>query len=381
MRHSTDRILTTHTGSLPRPRELARALGRRWLGRLDLAEAPRLCDRVRDAVADVVRRQTDAGVDVVSDGEMNKVAFSAYVTERLTGFAGDQSSYTFADLVDYPAVAKRVGIPDGRAGGLPSCVEPVTYVGGQAVKQDLANLRAALEGAEVTEAFIPAVSPGVISYSMQNRYYGSEDDYLAALAEAMREEYGAIANAGFLLQVDCPDLAASRHLNYADLDLKQFRARITAHVEALNEALRTIPPERVRLHVCWANYAGPHHRDVALRDIIDIVLRARAHAIVLEAANPRHGHEWRVFEDVALPEDKILIPGVIDTTTNYIEHPELVAERITRYAELVGRERVIAGTDCGFGTAITYETVAPELVWPKLATLSEGARLATQRLW
>jgi 5-methyltetrahydropteroyltriglutamate--homocysteine methyltransferase len=372
-----ERILTTHTGSLPRPWDL--------VGTLEAFDAGTLPDpaafqaRVRQAVADVVRKQAAAGVDLVNDGEQGKVGYSTYVRHRLTGFEGSSVVAQRADWADFPeALARNPRSSVAR----PSCTGPIEWRDRDAVTRDINNLRAALGGAPVAEAFMTAASPGVIAHFLRNEHYPSREAYLARLTDVMKEEYDAIARAGFVLQVDCPDLAMSRHLAFAELTTAQFVKIAEANVEALNHALRDIPPDRLRMHLCWGNYEGPHHRDVPLRDILPVVLKARPHAISLEGANPRHEHEWAVFRDVKLPDDKVLIPGVLDSTTNFIEHPELVAQRIVRYAEVVGRERVIAGSDCGFGTfARARPQVEPEIVWAKLAAMAEGARLATAILW
>ena len=377
MKRSTERILTTHTGSLPRPWDL--------VGTLEAFDAGTLPDRaafdarVRQAVADVVRKQAAAGVDLVNDGEQGKVGYSTYVRHRLTGFEGSSVVAQRADWADFPeALARNPRSSVAR----PSCTGPIEWRDRGAVVRDVENLKAGLAGVKVTEAFMTAASPGVIAHFLRNEHYPSREAYLARLTDVMKEEYDAIAKAGFVLQVDCPDLAMSRHLAFAELSTAQFVKIAEANVEALNHALRDIPPDRLRLHLCWGNYEGPHHRDVPLRDILPVVLKARPHAISLEGANPRHEHEWAVFRDVKLPDDKVLIPGVLDSTTNFIEHPELVAQRIVRYAEVVGRERVIAGSDCGFGTfARSNPQVEPEIVWAKLAAMAEGARLATSTLW
>jgi 5-methyltetrahydropteroyltriglutamate--homocysteine methyltransferase len=391
MQHSEDRILTTHTGSLPRPDELSEIMVRRESGQLTEAEVAGLPALVRAAVARVVDRQVDAGIDVVSDGEMSKIGYATYVKERLTGFEGEPGALAVADLDDYPGFAGRALA--GLVTGTPSCTGPVEYVGAETLAVDLGNLRAALAGraggadvadgdvAGVTEAFVPAASPGVISIYLQDHHYGDHGPYLGALAAAMRQEYEAIVAAGFVLQIDAPDLAMGRHVQYSDLSLADYRARLALHVEALNEAIRNIPPDRIRVHLCWGNYEGPHHRDVPLADIVDVVMRVDAQALAFEGANHRHGHEWQVFESFALPDGKLIIPGVIDTSSNYVDHPELVAQRICRYAELVGRERVIAGSDCGFATFASFLPIDPRIAWAKLASLAEGARLATSRLW
>ena len=382
MERSVERILTTHTGSLPRPDDLVPLLYA--LDQGQLGDQAAFQARIADAVAEVVRRQLDAGIDVVNDGEMGKVGYSTYVKDRLTGFEGQARQWMVAsDVADFPEFAARFA--QERAGGssfaAPACTGPIAYTGLDAVRRDCENLRAALQGVAPAETFMSAASPGVISLFLENQYYPSHEAYLFALADAMKAEYDAIHRAGFLLQVDCPDLAAGRHTQFADAGLDEFRKNVALHVEALNHALGDIPPDRLRLHLCWGNYEGPHHRDVPLADIIDIVLAARPAAISFEAANPRHEHEWAVFRDVALPDGKVLIPGVLDSTTNFIEHPELVAQRIARFAGLVGRENVIAGTDCGFATFAGRSAVDPRITWAKLQAMAEGARLASAQLW
>jgi 5-methyltetrahydropteroyltriglutamate--homocysteine methyltransferase len=378
MQRSTDRILTTHTGSLPRPLDLAAMLEAQDAGSVPDPEA--FNARVRRAVNEMVRKQAEIGVDIVNDGEQSKVGYSTYVRHRLTGFEGSSSMPVRADWADFPEAAARVG----RASTVirPACNGPIAWKDQAALQQDIANLKAALSEVQPTEGFMTAASPGVIAHFLRNEYYPSRDAYLAHLSDIMKEEYDAIVQAGFLLQVDCPDLAMGRHLAFPDLSTSEFLKIAEANVEALNHALRDIPPERLRLHLCWGNYEGPHHRDIPLKDIMSTVLKARVQAISLEGANPRHEHEWAVFKDVKLPEDKVLIPGVLDSTTNFIEHPELVAQRIVRYAEVVGKENVMAGTDCGFGTFArsTYQ-VEPEIVWEKFRAMAEGARLASQVLW
>jgi 5-methyltetrahydropteroyltriglutamate--homocysteine methyltransferase len=377
MKRSTDRILTTHTGSLPRPDDLVTMLYARDKG--ELQDPAAFAARVREATAEVVQKQIEVEIDIVNDGEVSKVGYSTYVKDRLTGFEGEAGPLRAADVLEFPEYAKRVF----RATIMqrPACTGPITYKDKEALHKDIENLKAALQGVNPEEAFMSAASPGVISLFLKNDYYPNHDAYLAALADAMKEEYNAIYQAGFLLQVDCPDLAMGRHIQFADASLEEFRKKAELHVEALNHALADIPPERMRLHLCWGNYEGPHHRDVPLRDIIDIVLKARPAAISFEAANPRHAHEWKVFQEFTLPPDKVLIPGVLDSTTNYIEHPELVAERICRFAEVVGRENVIAGTDCGFSTFAGLTTVDPQITWAKFRAMAEGARLASQQLW
>ena len=377
MKRSTERILTTHTGSLPRPWDLVATLEALDAG--TLPEPAAFEARVRHAVAEAVRKQVAAGVDIVNDGEQGKVGYSTYVRHRLSGFDGSSVVAQRADWADFPeALARHPRSSVSR----PSCTGPIEWRDRAAVGKDVANLAAALTDVKPADAFMTAASPGVIAHFLRNEHYPSREAYLARLTDVMKEEYDAIARAGFVLQVDCPDLAMSRHLAFAELSTAQFLKIAEANVEALNHALRDIPPDRLRLHLCWGNYEGPHHRDVPLRDILPVVLRARPHAISLEGANPRHEHEWAVFRDLKLPDDKILIPGVLDSTTNFIEHPELVAQRIVRYAEVVGRDRVIAGSDCGFGTfARSTPQVEPEIVWVKLAAMAEGARLASETLW
>jgi 5-methyltetrahydropteroyltriglutamate--homocysteine methyltransferase len=384
MRRSTERILTTHTGSLPRPDDLVRQMQLQMRG--VPVDAAAFAARTRAAVAEAVRKQVSAGVDVVNDGEQSKVGFSTYVKERLTGFGGAvaQRPPARSDVLDFPTYAARdrPAVPEGRwTMDLPSCDGPISYVGQAALAEDIANLQAALQGAGVAEAFLSAASPGVISFILPNQYYPSHEAYLGALGAAMKTEYEAIHRAGFILQVDCPDLAMGRHFQFAEASLEEFRRNARLHVEVLNEALRDIPAERVRLHLCWGNYEGPHHRDVPLRDILDLVLEARPAGLSYEAANPRHAHEWQIFESVKLPPDKILIPGVLDSTTNYVEHPELVAQRLLQLTRLVGRENVVAGTDCGFATFADSARVDPAIAWAKLAALAEGAALASKALW
>jgi 5-methyltetrahydropteroyltriglutamate--homocysteine methyltransferase len=377
MKRSSHRVLTTHTGSLPRPHELTATLEAMDAG--TLPDAHTFDARVRSAVSLAVRKQIDAGVDVVSDGEQGKVGYSTYVRHRLTGFEGRSTPRVRADWADFPEAVARHG---RSAVSRPACNGPIDWKDRDAVQKDIANFRAALGGTSPEEAFMTAASPGVIAHFLGNEYYPSRDAYLARLAEVMKEEYDAIVRAGFVLQVDCPDLAMSRHLAFADLDTREFLKIAQANVEALDHALRDVPPDRVRMHLCWGNYEGPHHRDIPLQDIIGIVLKARPQAISFEGANPRHEHEWVVFREVRLPEGKVIIPGVLDSTTNFIEHPELVAQRIVRYAELVGKENVIAGSDCGFGTfARSNPQVEPEIVWAKLRAMADGARLASAALW
>jgi 5-methyltetrahydropteroyltriglutamate--homocysteine methyltransferase len=381
MQRSANRILTTHAGSLPRPRDLVEMLRARDRGQ-PYDEAA-LEARVPQAVAEVVRRQIETGLDVISDGEMGRIGFAAYVKDRMEGFGGQWQRPRPADFRAFPEFARQAAQGDDSSWQIvtPTCIGPITYRDPADIRRDTANLRAALDGNRPTEVFMTAPSAGIVTSFFENRYYPSREAYVYAVADALKEEYRAITEAGFLLQIDAPDLGLCRHLDFADRSLEEFQAFVTQCIEALNHALAGIPPDRVRLHVCWGNSESPHIFDVPLRDILPILLRANVGALSVEAANPRHGHEWKVFRDVKLPDGMILIPGVIDTTTNFVEHPELVAERIGRYAELVGRENVIAGTDCGFGTAAGRARVEATVSWAKLGALVEGARLASEELW
>ena len=379
MKRSDDRILTTHTGSLPRPSGLVPVLREKEAGKIS-DEAFGV--RVRDAVAEIVRRQIEVGVDIVNDGEAGKPSYATYVKDRLTGFDGEADQMAIADLADFPEFGERFA----RNGVIetlkrPACTGPIAYRDRKAVDADIANLKAAVAGAKPTEAFMSAASPGVISIFLGNHHYKTHEAYVGALADAMKTEYAAIHEAGLILQVDCPDLAMGRHIKVPDASVAEFRQNIEMHVEALNHALGKIPSDRVRIHLCWGNYEGPHHRDVPLRDVIDIVLKAHAAGISYEAANPRHEHEWAVFKNIKLPDGKILIPGVIDSTNNYIEHPELIAQRICNIANVVGRENVIAGSDCGFATVADYSPVDPKITWEKFKSMAEGAGIASRQLW
>jgi 5-methyltetrahydropteroyltriglutamate--homocysteine methyltransferase len=380
MVRNVDRFLTTHTGSLPRPDDLVRIMYAKEEGQaVDRAE---LAAKIRDAVARIVAKQKEAGIDIINDGEMSKPSYATYVKDRLSRFGGTGNTFVYQDLVDFPNLAKRVfGDPGRSRRKTPACIGPITFRDREAVQTDIENLASAVGTKGSMQAFISAASPGVISLFFRNEYYSSEDAHLEAIAAAMRFEYEAIVAAGLDLQIDCPDLAMGRHIQYANLGLPEFRKRAIKHVEALNHALANVPAERVRVHLCWGNYEGPHHRDVPLADIVDIIFRARPDFISLEAANPRHAHEWALFETIKLPEGKILIPGMIESKSNFIEHPELIANRISNYANLVGRENVIAGSDCGYGTWVGQAAVDPDILWAKFAALAEGARIATRRFW
>jgi len=380
MKRSTERFLTTHTGSLPRPDDLVRIMYAKEEG--VPVEPAALADRIEAAVRDVVRRQVEAGLDVVNDGEMSKPSYATYIKDRLEGFGGTGNTFVYQDLATFPKLAQRVfGDPGRSRRKTPACNAAIRVRDPDAARIDVEHLKKAVAGTSATETFLTAASPGVVSLFFRNEHYPTAEAYLEAIAEAMRVEYETIAGAGIILQIDCPDLGMGRHIQYADLALPEFRKKAMLHVEALNHATRNIPPDRLRMHLCWGNYEGPHHCDVALSDVIDVVFRARPSAIALEAANPRHAHEWKVFETVKLPDGKMLIPGVIESKSNFIEHPELIAQRIGRYANLVGRENVMAGSDCGFGTWVGQAAVDPDVVWAKMAAMAEGARIASREFW
>jgi 5-methyltetrahydropteroyltriglutamate--homocysteine methyltransferase len=380
MKRSTDRFLTTHTGSLPRPEDLIRMMYAKEEG--VPVDAVALSQRVAAAVEEVVRKQAAAGVDVINDGEMSKPSYATYIKDRLSGFGGTGNTFVYQDLTDFPNLAKRVfGDPGRSRRKTPACNAAIGVRNPQAAQTDVDHLKSALAGVEAQEAFMTAASPGVVSLFFRNEHYPTEEAYLFAIAEAMRQEYETVARAGIVLQIDCPDLGMGRHIQHADLSLAEWRKKAQLHVEALDHAVANIPPEQLRMHLCWGNYEGPHHCDVPLADVIDIVFRARPSAIAIEAANPRHAHEWKLFETLKLPDGKVLIPGVIESKSNFIEHPELVAQRIGRYANLVGRENVIAGSDCGFGTWVGQAAVDPDVVWAKMAAMAEGARIASREFW
>jgi 5-methyltetrahydropteroyltriglutamate--homocysteine methyltransferase len=383
MKRSRERFLTTHTGSLPRPEDLIRMMFAKEEG--IPVEPQALAGRIRDAVAEIVHRQSTAGVDIVNDGEMSKPSYATYIKDRLNGFGGESQPPPYPDLVPYPGLHQKVYGDRGRARRkMPGCNGPISVRDRNAVTIDIANLKAAAArdaGSTPEDVFMSAASPGVISLFFHNDHYKTREEYLYAIADAMQYEYEAIAAAGFVLQLDCPDLGMGRHVQYSDLSLEQFRTQARLHVEALNHAVRNIAPDQMRMHLCWGNYEAPHQMDVPLADIIDIAFLARPSAISFEAANPRHAHEWRVFETVKLPDGKFLIPGVLESKSNFIEHPELVAQRIGRYANLVGRENVMLGSDCGYGTWVGQAAVDPDVVWGKLAAMCEGARLASQQFW
>jgi 5-methyltetrahydropteroyltriglutamate--homocysteine methyltransferase len=378
MLRNTDRFLTTHTGSLPRPDDLIQIMVAKEEG--IPVDAAALEARICTAVDEMVQRQSEAGVDIINDGEMSKPSYATYVKDRISGFGGSGNSFVFQDLVAFPRTAERVFANPGRkVRRTPACNGPIEVRDRISPKADVDRLSASV--AKSTGLFSSAASPGVISLFFRNEYYPSHEDYLYAIAEAMRFEYETIAASGMILQLDCPDLAMGRHVQYADLDLSGFRKKMQLHIEALNHAVRNIPAEQLRMHMCWGNYPGPHHCDVPFADIIDVLALAKPMAILFEAANPRHAHEWQMFESMKPPDGKILVPGVIECQSNYIEHPELVAQRIERYAHLVGRENVMAGVDCGFSIHVGQGGVDPDVVFAKLAALSEGARIASRKFW
>jgi 5-methyltetrahydropteroyltriglutamate--homocysteine methyltransferase len=386
MRTSTDRILTTHTGSLPRPKPLMELiLGRETGDRID----PAIFEtETAKAVDEIVAQQVEAGVDIVSDGEMSKPSYTTYIRHRVEGIEPDPRAaekgrhiMVGRDSLAHPDFARTRSNFSNTP--FPGCVGPLKYKDRSALDRDLAHLKAAMGKSKPADVFMTAPSPGILTRFIINLHYPSEESYVEALAEVLKTEYRAIVDAGFVLQIDAPDLGSARNNQYRHLSDDEFRSRIAErNIAALNAATEGLPADRMRLHICWGNYEGPHNFDLPLLKIIDIAFKARMQAISIEAANPRHDHEWEDLKTIKIPDDKILIPGVIDSTTNFVEHPKLVAQRILRYADLVGRERVIAGVDCGFGTAVRADPmVVDSIVWAKLKTLGEGAAIASQRLW
>ena len=380
MQLSTDRILTTHVGSLPRPDEVVHFLFAQDRG--ENYDPAHYDQAIRAGVLDALRKQVEAGIDVVSDGEMGKISYATYIRHRLTGFEGDSARPTPQDLEDFPGYRERLVAAGASAKyQRPVCKGPIKVKSMEPLLQDIARMKDGLAQVPAAEGFMNAVSPGTIAVFQPNEYYPTHAAYMEALADAMRSEYEAIVDAGLLLQLDCPDLAMGRHSRFRDLTDDEFLRAAEVQVEALNHALANIPADRVRMHVCWGNYQGPHTHDLPLVKILPVILKAKPQALLLEGANPRHEHEWEVWAGHKLPQDKVLVPGVIASSSNYIEHPELVAQRIVRYAEQVGRERVIAGTDCGFGTFAGFGPVYPAFCWLKLRALADGAKLASERLW
>jgi 5-methyltetrahydropteroyltriglutamate--homocysteine methyltransferase len=374
------RILTTHVGSLPRPQDLMEMMWAREDG-IPVDKAA-LEQRIREGVDDAVARQVKAGVDIVNDGEWGKPSYATYIKDRLTGFGGTGNTYVFQDVEAFPSTKARVLADPGRKHRrAPACNAPISVLDMEAPKRDAQRLKEAVHKHKATGAFITAASPGVTAFFFRNDYYPTHEEYVFAIADAMRHEYEAISAAGVMLQIDCPDLAMGRHTQFKDLDLAGFRKMMELNIEALNRAVVNIPADKVRMHLCWGNYPGPHHFDVPFQDIVDLVWTAKPHAVQFEAANPRHAHEWTLFETVKIPEGKVLIPGMIEPQSNYIEHPELVAQRILRYANLAGRDNVMAGVDCGFSIHVGSGGADPDVVWAKLESLAKGAALASRKLW
>ena len=380
MKKSTDRILTTHAGSLPRPEDLTRMM---WdlIDEKNVDQAA-LEKRIKEAVAEVVKRQKECGIDVISDGEMSKIGFSNYAMQRFTGF-GEVTQFAATDIGNYPSIINKLFVTDeGGQHLIMRCVEgPLEIKDADAVNKDIENFKAALGGSDPDDAFIPCVTPGQMLFNFPNKYYKTDDEYLEAAAKVLRHEYEAIINAGFNVQLDAPDLPMRAHCWTGDAGAADMSKYVPQSIEAMNLAIKGLPSEKIRLHLCWGNYAGPHHHDIELQEIAAPVLKINADFIYVEAANPRHAHEWEVWKKVKLPDDKALIPGVIDTLTNHVEHPRLVAQRIEQFAGIVGKERVIAGTDCGFATFVGWSGTDPEIAWLKLSALAEGAKIASDKLW
>jgi 5-methyltetrahydropteroyltriglutamate--homocysteine methyltransferase len=380
MKLSTQRILTTHVGSLPRSHAVVEQLLIRERGeRTDDA----LHDRtMRAGVSEIVRQQVTAGIDSVSDGETSKISYATYMKDRLSGFGGDNPRLIAKDLQPFAEFRERMAVFAGKqAFKRQACIGPIAVIERETLRKDIDNLRAAADEHRPHEAFMNSASPGVISAFQPNQYYPTHEAYVEAIGTAMQGEYEAIVAAGLVLQLDCPDLAMARHTGFQQLSEEEFLKRAEHQVEVLNHALRKIPTESLRMHVCWGNYEGPHHHDIPLAKIMRIVLKAKPSAILFEASNPRHAHEWTVWRDTKIPEDKVLVPGLLTSTSNYVEHPELIAQRIQQFADIVGRERVIAGTDCGFGTFAGIGKMDAGISWLKRAALVEGARLASERLF
>ena len=380
MKLSTERILTTHVGSLPRPQDVVDVLFAQDRG--ENYDPQKFDQVIRAGVLDALKHQVESGVDIVSDGEMGKISYATYIRHRLTGFEGDSARPTPQDLEDYPGYRDQL-VKAGHSATYhrPVCKGPIKVKSMEPLKGDIARMKDGLAQVKATEGFMNAVSPGTIAVFQPNEYYPSHAAYMEALAVAMREEYETIVNSGLLLQLDCPDLAMGRHSRFRDMTDDEFLRAAEVQVEALNHALANVPADRVRMHVCWGNYQGPHTHDLPLTKILAIILKAKPQALLLEGANPRHEHEFEVWGSNKLPDDKVLVPGVIASSNNYIEHPELIAQRIVRYAERVGRERVIAGSDCGFGTFAGFGPVFPAFAWLKFRAMADGARIASEKLW
>ena len=380
MKTSTERILTTHVGSLPRPQDVVDLLFAQDRG--EPVDQTRFDAVMERGVADAIGKQVESGVDIVSDGETSKISYATYIRHRLTGFEGDSARPTPSDLDAFPEYRDRL-VAAGHSATYkrPVCRGPIKVKDLSALQTDIAHMKKALEGKKVSDAFMNSVSPGTIAVFQPNEYYPSHEAYLAALADAMREEYETIVNSGLLLQLDCPDLAMGRHSRFKNLTDDEFLRNAEMQVEALNHALANVPAERVRLHVCWGNYEGSHVHDMDCRKIFPIAVKVKPMALLVEASNPRHEHEYQAWNDIKLPDDKVLVPGVIASSSNYVEHPEVVAMRLMNYANIVGRERVIAGTDCGFSTFAGFGAVYPAFCWMKMQSLAEGAAIASKKLW
>lgn len=374
-------IPSTHTGSLPRPDDLIQLM---WaVGDGIPVDKKALDERVIKAIHEIVDKQVKAGVTIINDGEMSKPSYATYVKDRLSGFAGESiQNYFFDDLVDFPRSAEAVaGNPGRRKRSAPACTSAIEVIDRDAAVKDMVELSAAAKKAGHDKIFTSAASPGVVSLFFGNQFYKTQEEYVFAIAEAMRFEYEAIAAAGATVQVDCPDLAMGRHSAYAQMSLEEFRSTIRMHIEALNHAVRNIPAEQLRMHLCWGNYPGPHHHDVPIQDIIDIVWTAKPQTVLFEGANPRHSHEWKVLKELGVPADKFICPGVIEPQSNYIEHPELVAQRLEQWAQVVPPDRLLAGVDCGFSVHVGTTTIDPDVAFAKLAALSQGCEIASQRLF
>ncbi len=381
MKTSTERILTTHVGSLPRPQEVVDLLFAQDRG--DPYDADLFYDTMQTSVSNLAKLQADSGIDIISDGETSKISYATYIRHRLNGFeTGEVPRATPQDLDDYPEFRDKIAAAGATPKYLrPICRGPISVRDMKPLENDIERMKQAMSEVDVMDGFITAVSPGTVAVFQPNEYYKTHADYLEGIAGAMRSEYEALANAGIIVQVDCPDLGMGRHIRFRDVDDEEFVKNAHLQVEAMNYALENVPPEMSRLHICWGNYEGPHTRDIPLAKVLPAVMKARPQGWLIEGANPRHEHEWELWKTNKLPDDKILVPGILDTSCNFVEHPELVSQRIVRYANLVGRERVIAGTDCGFGTFAGFGAVHPLICWEKLKALAEGARLATRKLW
>jgi|SRR5579871_389664 len=380
MKLSTDRILTTHVGSLPRPQNVVDLLFAQDRG--EPFDPKNFDDTMAKGVQDIVNRQVEVGIDIPSDGETSKISYATYIRHRLTGFEGDSARPTPQDLDDFPDFRDKL-VKEGHSATYrrPVCKGEIKVKNLEPLHQDIAHMKAALAKAGVTEGFMNSVSPGTIAVFQPNEYYPSHEAYMSALADVMREEYETIVKSGLILQLDCPDLAMGRHSRFKNLTEEEFLKNAEIQVAALNHSLANVPSDRVRLHICWGNYEGPHVHDMPLQKILPILLKAKPQAFLIEGANPRHEHEWEIWASQKLPDDKILVPGVLDSSCNFVEHPRLVAQRLIRYAELIGRDRVIAGTDCGFGTFAGFGPVHPSICWAKMKSLTDGAAIASKQLW